>query len=78
MEIRITPAYAGNTMQTIISRRLLQDHPRLRGEHEGTLRVERAVVGSPPPTRGTLTANILMWVEIRITPAYAGNTYRFS
>ena len=31
-------------------------------------------MGSPPPTRGTLTTNTLGAVALGITPAYAGNT----
>ena len=31
--IRITPAYAGNTLSCIPLKRFFQDHPRLRGEH---------------------------------------------
>ncbi len=29
--------------------------------------------GSPPPTRGTLTATADIFLLVRITPAYAGN-----
>ncbi len=34
---RITPAYAGNTKKKMNQRPILQDHPRLRGEHRWEL-----------------------------------------
>ena len=33
MRIRITPACAGSTLTTTISRHIFRDHPRLRGEY---------------------------------------------
>ena len=50
------------------------DHPRLRGEHLQELGVNPNRSGSPPPTRGTLTAIRQHVYSSRITPAYAGNT----
>ena len=72
--IGITPAYAGNT--TYISYRfcICKDHPRLRGEHFDNSATLKTSVGSPPPTRGTLTGTIVTENEFGITPAYAGNT----
>ncbi len=50
---RITPAYAGNTMESIPYRQHSQDHPRLRGEHLLRHAQRTLQAGSPPPTRGT-------------------------
>ena len=71
---RITPAYAGNTVSTGYLQILIQDHPRLRGEHSPTQVKAVKCIGSPPPTRGTLTKGTLLVFVARITPAYAGNT----
>ena len=51
------------------------DHPRLRGEHRTALNTYFGGKGSPPPTRGTLGGAIGQLIGVRITPAYAGNTY---
>ena len=36
------------------------------------------MLGSPPPTRGTPTDELLNNPDLRITPAYAGNTYKLA
>ena len=70
----ITPAYAGNT-HTIDNIVVLgRDHPRLRGEHLKRQKTPYKLVGSPPPTRGTLIQRIEKCLINGITPAYAGNT----
>ena len=75
--LRITPAYAGNTLEISLSMRYFGDHPRLRGEHIRFFDIRFACSGSPPPTQGTRnlrkSINSCSW----ITPAYAGNTYRY-
>ena len=71
---RITPAYAGNTPAVIQVSYLLQDHPRLRGEHAYKQVGNYEHRGSPPPTRGTLSCITSIILKYRITPAYAGNT----
>ena len=75
IDFGITPAYAGNTSFFISFSFTKWDHPRLRGEH--LLSPFRAVKrrGSPPPTRGTLSFANVDKILIRITPAYAGNTF---
>ena len=72
--VRITPAYAGNTdsIQPIFLP--LRDHPRLRGEHTKQAHQVMLLLGSPPPTRGTLCSTSIYSLVSRITPAYAGNT----
>ena len=71
---RITPAYAGNTFHCKISLSVLWDHPRLRGEHVPVCQTSVTSLGSPPPTRGTLSIREELVKDFRITPAYAGNT----
>ena len=70
----ITPAYAGNTDKRLYKEYKLQDHPRLRGEHVVSALFFRFLLGSPPPTRGTLRPSLIMFSNAGITPAYAGNT----
>ncbi len=53
-EFRITPAYAGNTISFTKYHHQDQDHPRLRGEHLLAKIDSLEIMGSPPPTRGTL------------------------
>ena len=71
---RITPAYAGNTTCKSCLCHHRRDHPRIRGEHKQILKSVRKHGGSPPHTRGTLTADSISDLGLRITPAYAGNT----
>ena len=71
---RITPAYAGNTSKNLLANPDLQDHPRLRGEHDGFKIFYALNVGSPPPTRGTPQSKKFIKAIRGITPAYAGNT----
>ena len=54
------------------------DHPRLRGDYEGSVVTFPANPGSPPPTRGLLRRASGGYTQIRITPAYAGTTERFA
>ena len=75
---RITPAYAGNTNILRSICQCLQDHPRLRGEHAFLALRPSFIMGSPPPTRGTLICRMVVVFGIRITPAYAGNTLNVS
>ena len=52
----------------------MRDHPRLRGEHQVEIFRQIQVLGSPPPTRGTLEDGYAVIISTGITPAYAGNT----
>ena len=52
--MRITPAYAGNTISKEPTALYTKDHPRLRGEHGNSPCGVVLGIGSPPPTRGTL------------------------
>ena len=48
----ITPAYAGKSWPRLGSRKLLRDHPRLRGEKRNVAAIIFLPQGSPPLTRG--------------------------
>ena len=72
--IRITPAYAGNTLSIADFIRNAWDHPRIRGEHSTTSFFSSPAKGSPPHTRGTHYTKKETHLTIGITPAYAGNT----
>ena len=74
-DMRITPAYAGNTLLILILNFIGRDHPRIRGEYIVFMIKNRLYIGSPPHTRGILYKPILSLPNQRITPAYAGNTY---
>ncbi len=70
----IIPACAGSTLIETHNPRLLQDHPRLRGEHRPRTQARHLPPGSSPPARGALPA---VRVEPRTTgiiPACAGST----
>ena len=77
-ENRITPAYAGNTHQRQRRVQRMRDHPRIRGEHRIAPAHSALLQGSPPHTRGTRRAYSLVCGRRRITPAYAGNTARYT
>ena len=51
-EIRITPAYAGKSPQSLYDAAQERDHPRLCGEKTGTKYMWTLTIGSPPPMRG--------------------------
>ena len=52
----IIPAYAGSTVVGYLERRIGQDHPRIRGEHDAVaIEIDR-LTGSSPHTRGAPTA----------------------
>ena len=70
----ITPAYAGSTHFLNSTRKLVQDHPRLRGEYWVYILIAELHIGSPPLTRGVQNAYHLQFCSKRITPAYAGST----
>ena len=76
VEGRITPAYAGKSFATISSEAPFRDHPRLCGEKEGTATKDKVVAGSPPPMRGKVAERRKQLETNRITPAYAGKSFR--
>ena len=50
--VRIIPAYAGSTRAPARIPHLVQDHPRIRGEHGSPPPSTTAIAGSSPHTRG--------------------------
>ena len=53
---------------------LVQDHPRIRGEHRRVRQYASKKAGSSPHTRGALAAHLLHRRQAGIIPAYAGST----
>ena len=72
---RFIPAYAGNTLSGSDSRRNKPVHPRVCGEHNGSLNAEPMWNGSSPRMRGTPRVRSLPDRRHRFIPAYAGNTH---
>ena len=77
-QARITPAYAGKSGAGGHGQRWHRDHPRVCGEKPHFLPQTGAAMGSPPRMRG----KVLFWAKRlcgrRITPAYAGKSFRLS
>ena len=59
-EIRIIPAYAGNTLNQKLFEKMIKDHPRVCGEHPSDIGVLHRQGGSSPRMRGTLRAYIFI------------------
>ena len=72
--LRIIPAYAGSTCPPLEGRISKRDHPRVCGEHPGSIFVQLARIGSSPRMRGALQACPGQDIDCRIIPAYAGST----
>ena len=70
--VRITPACAGKSLQTIALNLLLENHPRLRGEKSHRDLAVLARTGSPPLARGKVQLGIGLVLADGITPACAG------
>ena len=75
---RIIPAYAGSTDRGVHVIEQTPDHPRIRGEHVGFPPGFPEFQGSSPHTRGAQRAVGAAVGAVRIIPAYAGSTRRFS
>ena len=71
---RITPAYAGKRIKEICVSYEYGDHPRLCGEKFSGIWENIKGVGSPPPMRGKVAAQLRWQFPERITPAYAGKS----
>ena len=70
----ITPAHAGTTAAPSVFLRMIQDHPRSRGDYSGWTQGYTSTPGSPPLTRGLLKLSALIGAIGGITPAHAGTT----
>ena len=77
ISIRITPADAGKTALPNVFFRSGWDHPRGCGENCLKPVVCAGVWGSPPRMRGKLRYNLAKVIQIRITPADAGKTWKW-
>ena len=71
---RITPAYAGKSLNYEVLLNMYQDHPRLCGEKLSRKLIMTQTRGSPPPMRGKVKSICKFLLKIRITPAYAGKS----
>ena len=76
--LRITPAYAGKSVQRSKYFNSIRDHPRLCGEKFEPLQKGYTMTGSPPPMRGKGANDRTAGVGTGITPAYAGKSLRHS
>ena len=74
----IIPAYAGNTSGEAKNVLMASDHPRVCGEHAGSLASNVGAKGSSPRMRGTLAVERDLHDRTGIIPAYAGNTKRWT
>ena len=72
--VRITPAYAGKSIDLQDSLNVMEDHPRLCGEKCLFHSFSFPLQGSPPPMRGKGPLRMPDTLLHRITPAYAGKS----
>ena len=72
---RITPAYAGTTVCSLIFFSLTWDHPCICGDYIFCSFAYMFTKGSPLHMRGLLRKDISQTFKNRITPAYAGTTF---
>ena len=75
MRNRITPAYAGKSMDAILPACIRRDHPRLCGEKALQSPQNPRSSGSPPPMRGKVVLSAAFAAGVGITPAYAGKSF---
>ena len=73
---RITPAYAGKSHRLHPDGRWCWDHPRVCGEKKAVPVIHKSCIGSPPRMRGKESAKFYTQDISRITPAYAGKSFR--
>ena len=74
---RITPAYAGKTVNLHVVHYIVRDHPRVCGKDSHGFLLFCVVWGSPPRMRERLLTRLPHYLMLRITPAYAGKTSLF-
>ena len=74
--LRFIPAWAGNTDSPREPARRESVHPRVGGEHEWVMELDKVCPGSSPRGRGTLHHPFGEQAEVRFIPAWAGNTAR--
>ena len=71
---RIIPACAGSTLALLVDGFELEDHPRMRGEHNYQLFLDELDEGSSPHARGALPRGERQDCARGIIPACAGST----
>ena len=76
VQLRITPACAGNRGAATRCNQTAPDHPRVCGEQHFESLQLCPISGSPPRVRGTGIRQCGYIAPIRITPACAGNSAR--
>ena len=72
----ITPACAGSRFNSLESKQMNRDHPRMRGEQSSAGRWTCQIRGSPPHARGAVDLGAHLGLDSRITPACAGSRQR--
>ena len=72
--VRLIPARAGNTEESMGEMSKASAHPRSRGEHGGWYKTGVLGRGSSPLARGTLSLPFAQNITERLIPARAGNT----
>ena len=71
---RFIPACAGNTTDAELLFWYRTVHPRVCGEHQGSVSTPCPSIGSSPRVRGTLLIAPSIMLQFRFIPACAGNT----
>ncbi len=71
---RFIPAWAGNTLGRYPRQQTVAVHPRVGGEHGGTMMRMPYTGGSSPRGRGTPSLDADRCLFTRFIPAWAGNT----
>ena len=75
--LRLTPACAGNTRQTVQIEPLQRAHPRMCREYYILKSYHLLPLGSPPHVQGIQKTFGNEVLSYRLTPACAGNTHAF-
>ena len=73
--VGIIPAYAGSTTSGEQKKVMIQDHPRVCGEHPTSSLSFLRLPGSSPRMRGAQALYHVLVGAFGIIPAYAGSTY---
>ena len=71
--MRVIPAWAGNIWSVGDDFRAFAGHPRVGGEHCGTVALLFLGTGSSPRGRGTFSVQCAHAAQTRVIPAWAGN-----
>ena len=75
--VRNIPACAGKTGKPAPSSKLVQEHPRVRGENSTITSFTCLITGTSPRARGKQPKSVSMENLIRNIPACAGKTLRY-